>query len=58
MSDFFRVFESNYAKLLKVMDTRKERDLNQSFEKPLMTIFNKCSKFQNDLINILGDMTY
>ena len=23
----------------------------------LMTIFNKCSKFQNDLINILGDMT-
>ena len=22
-----------------------------------MTIFNKCSKFQNDLINILGDMT-
>ena len=23
----------------------------------LKTIFNKCSKFQNDLINILGDMT-
>ena len=23
----------------------------------LMTIFSKCSKFQNDLINILGDMT-
>ena len=23
----------------------------------LMTIFNKCSKFQNDLINILGDIT-
>ena len=23
----------------------------------LQTIFNKCSKFQNDLINILGDMT-
>ena len=23
----------------------------------LMTILNKCSKFQNDLINILGDMT-
>ena len=22
-----------------------------------MTIFNKCSKFQNDLINTLGDMT-
>ena len=22
----------------------------------LMTIFNKCSKFQKDLINILGDM--
>ena len=22
----------------------------------LMTVFNKCSKFQNDLINILGDM--
>ena len=21
-------------------------------------IFNMCSKFQNDLINILGDMTY
>ena len=24
----------------------------------LMTIFNKCSKFQNDPINILGDMTF
>ena len=23
----------------------------------LMTIFNKCSKFQNDIINIRGDMT-
>ena len=23
----------------------------------LKTIFNQCSKFQNDLINILGDMT-
>ena len=23
----------------------------------LMTIFNKCFKFQNDLVNILGDMT-
>ena len=22
----------------------------------LIAIFNKCSKFQNDLINILGDM--
>ena len=24
----------------------------------LMTIFNKRFKFQNDLINILGDMTF
>ena len=23
----------------------------------LMTIFNKCSKFPNDVINTLGDMT-
>ena len=24
----------------------------------LISIFNKCSKIQNDLINILGDMTF
>ena len=44
----YAVFIKNENDFLKILIFAKHG---------LMTIFNKCSKFQNDLINILGDMT-
>ena len=32
--------------------------VERAFVIGLMTIFNKCSKFQNDPINILGDVKF
>ena len=47
-----------WAKYAVLIEIENEFSKNSDFlTHGPMTTFNKCSKFQNDLINILGDMT-